>query len=193
MLTVPICNLRRSGSLRQRKHFDQTPRQIRSVQEIAMNDVIIARALHVLAIALWIGGVSIVTTVVLPAIRRGDLGDNYLQAFKSVESRFVWQARTAVVVAGATGFYMTWRLDAWDRFTTGGFWWMHAMVCVWLLFAFALFVAEPLLLHRHFERWATARPRQAFAWLHRAHGMLLLLSVVTIVGAVAGSQGWSIL
>jgi hypothetical protein len=27
--------------------------------------------------------------------------------------------------------------------------------------------------------------------LHRAHRVLLALSLVTIVGAVAGSQGWS--
>ena len=66
------------------------------------------------------------------------------------------------------------------------------MVCLWLLFAFVLFIAEPFILHRHFRRWATARPLAAFAWLHRAHWVLLVLSVVTILGAVAGSQGWSI-
>ena len=34
-----------------------------------MNDVIIARALHVLAVVIWIGGVSMATTVALPAVR----------------------------------------------------------------------------------------------------------------------------
>jgi hypothetical protein len=66
------------------------------------------------------------------------------------------------------------------------------MVCLWLLFAFVLFVAEPFILHRHFRKWATAHPEVAFSWLNRAHGVLLALSVVTILGAVAGSQGWSI-
>jgi hypothetical protein len=105
---------------------------------------------------------------------------------------FVLQARSAILVVGLTGFYMTWRLDLWDRFHAVAFWWMHAMVCMWLLFAFVLFVAEPLILHRHFHRWATAQPQAAFAWLHRAHWVLLVLSIITIVGAVAGSQGWSI-
>jgi hypothetical protein len=95
-----------------------------------MNDVIAARALHVLAVVIWIGGVSMATTVALPAIRRGDLGQNRLLAFQAIERRFVWQARTAVIVVGLTGFYMTWRLDLWERFRTGTFWWMHAMVCV---------------------------------------------------------------
>ncbi|MGB6654505.1 MAG: hypothetical protein WBE64_20400, partial [Xanthobacteraceae bacterium] len=71
-------------------------------------------------------------------------------------------------------------------------WWMHAMVCVWLLFAFFLFVAEPFVLHRHFRAWAAKRPDVALAWLERAHWVLLILSLITIFGAVAGSQGWSV-
>jgi uncharacterized membrane protein len=35
-----------------------------------MDDVLIARALHVLAVVIWIGGVAMVTTVVLPAVRQ---------------------------------------------------------------------------------------------------------------------------
>ena len=82
---------------------------------------------------------------------------------------------------------MIWRLGLWDRFRVPSFRWMHAMVCLWLLFAFVLFIAEPFILHRHFGRWATVKPNKAFAWLHRAHWLLLVLSVVTILGAVAGS------
>ena len=157
-----------------------------------MDDVVAARALHVVAVVIWIGGVSMATTVALPAVRRGDVGQDWLQAFQVFERRFAWQARTAIVLVGLTGFYMTWRLDLWDRFRSADFWWMHAMVCLWLLFAFVLFVAEPFILHRHFSKWASAEPKIAFAWLHRAHWALLVLSIVTIVGAVAGSQGWAI-
>jgi len=157
-----------------------------------MNDVIIARALHVLGVVVWIGGVSMVTTVVLPAIRRGDLGEDRLRAFQTFEHRFVWQARAAVLLVGLTGFYMSWRLELWDRFRESGFWWMHAMVCLWLLFAFVLFVGEPLIVARYFSGWARTRPDTAFAWLHRVHGALLVLSLITVFGAVAGSQGWSV-
>ena len=157
-----------------------------------INDVIAARALHVLAVVIWIGGVSMATTVMLPALRRGDLGSDRLKSFRAFEHRFIWQARTAIIVVGLTGFYMTWRLQLWDRFRSGGFWWMHAMVCVWLLFTIALFIVEPFVLKRHFERWATQRPERTFAILHRAHWLLLVLGVITILGAVAGSRGWSI-
>ena len=36
-------------------------------------DVVVARTIHVLAIVLWIGGVGFVTTVLMPAVRRGRL------------------------------------------------------------------------------------------------------------------------
>lgn len=157
-----------------------------------MDDVVAARAVHVLAVVIWVGGVSMATTVALPAVRRGDLGQDRLQAFQAIERRFAWQARTAVVLVGLTGFYMTWRLNLWDRFGSADFWWMHAMVCVWLIFAFVLFIGEPFILHRRFNKWASAEPQIAFAWLQRAHWVLLVLSIVTILGAVAGSQGWTI-
>jgi uncharacterized membrane protein len=155
-----------------------------------MNDIIAARALHVLAVVVWIGGVAMATTVVLPSVRSGVLGSDRLKAFQAIEHRFAWQARIAVVLVGSTGLYMIWRLDLWERFRTITFWWMHAMVFVWLLFTLVLFVGEPFMLHRRLPRWAAQRPESTFAWLHRAHWVLLILSVITILGAVAGSHGW---
>lgn len=155
-----------------------------------MSDVAAALALHVLSIVVWIGGVSFVTTVVLPALRRGTLGADRLRAFAAVESRFVWQARTAILVAGASGLYLVWRLNLWRTFGAPGFWWMDAMVGLWLLFAVLLFVAEPFVIDRVFQRWAQADPERAFTALHRAHWVLLTLSVITVLGAVAGSAGW---
>jgi uncharacterized membrane protein len=157
-----------------------------------MTDVIIARALHVLAVVIWIGGVSMATTVVLPAVRRGQLGSDRLPSFEAIERRFIWQARTAVVIVGLSGFYMSARLHLWDRFHHAGFWWMHAMVFVWTLFVLLLFVAEPFILHRHLHGWVERSPERAFAFLHRVHWLLLVLSLITVFGAVAGSRGWSV-
>ncbi|HLY47216.1 MAG TPA: hypothetical protein VKQ73_16675 [Stellaceae bacterium] len=156
-----------------------------------MDDVVLARALHVLAVVIWIGGVAMVTTIVLPAVRRGDLGADRLAAFQAIERRFVWQARSAIIVVGASGFYMVVRADLWGRFRSAEFWWMHAMVCLWALFALGLFVIEPFILDRRLRHWATARPDRTFAWLQTAHWVLLALSIITVYGAVTGSQGWS--
>ena len=156
-----------------------------------MDGLFVARALHVLAVVIWIGGVAMATTVVLPAVRRGDLGTDWLTAFQAIEHRFVCQARAAVIIVGLTGFYMAARLDLWLRFRSVQFWWMHAMVCLWLLFTLVLFVIEPFILRRYFHKWAAMASERAFAWLHWAHWVLLTLSLVTIFGAVAGSHGWS--
>jgi hypothetical protein len=80
-------------------------------------------------------------------------------------------------------------LDLWPRFGLAAFWWMHAMVGLWLLFALLLFVVEPLVVQARLRAWATRQPEQAFAWLQRAHWLLLALGLVTIAGAVAGSHG----
>jgi hypothetical protein len=33
-----------------------------------------------------------------------------VQAFQAIEHRFIWQARTAIILVGLTGLYMTMRL-----------------------------------------------------------------------------------
>jgi uncharacterized membrane protein len=154
-----------------------------------VTDIAIARALHVLAVVLWIGGVGMVTTVFLPALqRRGPGAAERLEAFHALEQRFAQQARITTVLAGATGFYMVWRMGAWDRFETAGFWWMHAMVLTWLVFTVMLFVIEPLFSGRAFRRAAMA-PEASTRKALRLHRILLALSLVTVAGAVAGSHG----
>ena len=156
-----------------------------------MNEIAVARALHVLAVVIWIGGVSMVTTVVLPALRRGALGGDRHRAFEEIERRFVWIARGSVLLAGATGLYMIARLGLWASFKDAHFWWMHAMLCLWLLFSLMLFVVEPLIVRRQRKKAGVPPPR-ALKFAQRGHWLLLLLSIVTVLGAVAGSQGWAI-
>lgn len=155
-----------------------------------MTDLFIARALHVLGVVIWIGGVSMATAVILPALRKGEFGSDKLGVFQAVEKRFIWQARGAVLMVGITGFYMIEKMELWARFSDAGYWWMHAMVFVWSLFAFVLFIGEPFILHRFFPPWAKKDPERAFAFLHRVHIFLFTLAVITILGAVTGAHGW---
>ena len=157
-----------------------------------MDQLAIARALHVLAVVLWIGGVGFVTTVLLPAIRRLKTPTERVAFFDAVERQFAWQARATTLLAGLTGFYMTTRLDLWSRFHSAAYWWMHAMVAVWLLFTVMLFVAEPLVLHRWFQKRAISDPEGTFALIERMHRVLLAVSLITVLGAVAGNHGWSL-
>jgi uncharacterized membrane protein len=123
-----------------------------------MDGLSLARVLHVLAVVVWIGGLSIVTTALLPAIRRGELGGNWLAAFQAIERRFVWQARIAILLVGGTGLYMIEAADLWFRFSSPAYWWMDAMVGLWVLFAVGLFLVEPLFLDRRLHALAIRRP-----------------------------------
>jgi hypothetical protein len=67
---------------------------------------------------------------------------------------------------------------------------MHAMVLVWLVFTLALFVVEPLLSRRRQARAEARDAQAAMARLQRGHWVLLVLSILTVLGAVAGSHGW---
>src|SRR5688572_30794462 len=149
----------------------------------------IARAIHVLAVVLWIGGVAMVTTVLLPAVQRQIKNVEQVEFFERLESRFAAQARWTTLLAGVTGFWLVWRFDLWARFAEARFWWMHAMVAVWALFTLMLFVLEPLYLHRALRERSRRDPAGTLALILRFHWVLLLLSLVTVFGAVAGSHG----
>lgn len=155
-----------------------------------MDDIALARALHVIAIVHWIGGVSMVTLVLLPAVNRLAAPGQWIELFETIEGRFALQAKISVTLAGLSGFYMTWRYDAWTRFADLHFWWMHAMVLVWAIFTIVLFVAEPLFLHPWFSRESQRDPDRVFRIVLRGHRLLLTLSAVTIGGAMLGAHGF---
>jgi uncharacterized membrane protein len=151
-----------------------------------MADVALARLLHVLAVVLWIGGVAMVTLVVLPAARAA----RDAAMFERIERRFAAQTRWTLLVAGLSGLYMAERLGLWPRFAEARFWWMHAMVALWLAYALALFVLEPLLLRKRFAARLARDPEGALRRMERHHWLVLALSLATLAGAIAGSHGF---
>jgi uncharacterized membrane protein len=154
-----------------------------------IDPAIVARALHVFGVVLWIGGVAFVTTVLLPSVRRLKSPEERVQFFEAIEGRFAWQARVTTLLVGLSGFYLVERWDLWFRFADASWWWMHAMVAVWAVFTLMLFVAEPLFLHRWFRETAQLAPEKTFRRIERLHWLLLTISLVTVLGAVAGSHG----
>ena len=153
-----------------------------------MDDAAVARAIHVLGVVLWIGGVGFVTTVLLPAVRRMKSPQERVAFFEAVEGRFAWQARATTALVGLSGFYLIETWDLWYRFADAAFWWMHAMVLVWLVFTVMLFIAEPLVLHRWFLDRAAEKPESTFRLIQRMHWVLFIISLVTVAGAVIGSH-----
>ncbi|WP_296715004.1 hypothetical protein [Rhodoblastus sp.] len=154
-----------------------------------IDDIILARSLHVLALVHWIGGVAFVTLVVLPLARSRSSTTDAMALFNNVERRFAVQVRVSIPLAGAAGLWMTYRMDLWERFADPRFWWMPAMLGLWLVFMLMVFVLEPLL-HARFEQLALREPASTLRRMARLHSLLLSLAALTLLGAVAGAHGF---
>ena len=144
----------------------------------------LARVIHVLAVILWIGGVAMVTTVIIPAVKKLKSPEEQIKTFETLEGRFAIQAKVTTLLTGLSGFY------GWSRYLEIKFWWIHAMTLVWILFTLVLYVLEPLVLHKMFKKHVQKNPEKTFIFIQKAHWVLLLLSLITTAGVVAGSHGW---
>jgi uncharacterized membrane protein len=155
-----------------------------------MNEFVLARVIHVLCVILWIGGVAMITTVLLPVTASMQSAEKKIEFFERIKNRFAAQARYTTLFTGLSGFYMVHILDASSRFTELRYWWMHAMVIVWLLFMFMLYVMEPRVLLSKIKKQAQDNSNKNFKKMQKIHWVLLILSLITVIGATAGSHGW---
>jgi uncharacterized membrane protein len=110
----------------------------------------------------WIGGLAVVTTIVLPHARGLPNAMDAVASFEAFERRFAFQARISILLVGLSGAYMLTKLDAWNRFQDASFWWLDLMVVVWMLFALMIYVLEPLAIHRLFHEFALRNKDRAF-------------------------------
>jgi len=156
---------------------------------MTIDDLALARAIHVLALVHWIGGMAVVTTIVLPQARRLPDAKAAVAAFEAFERRFSSQVRFSILLVGLSGIYMLAKLDAWDRFRDAAFWWLDLMVALWVLFALLVYVLEPLVLHRRFHEFALHDRKRAFAAATGFHAVALLISACAIVAGVLGAHG----
>lgn len=156
-----------------------------------MGSFIFARVVHVLGVVFWIGGVAMVTTVLLPAVRRFKDPRERIAFFEAVEVRFARQSRWSTLITGLSGLYMLNYLHGWTWIHQWSHWWVGAMILVWAIFTLMLFVLEPLVLRRLLRARAARDPEGTFVFIQSMHWVLLLLSLIAVAGAVAGSHGWA--
>lgn len=157
-----------------------------------MDTLTLARAIHVLSVVIWMGGVTFVTIVLIPTLRSASFKQDQLNIFNVIENQFAAIARLMVLLAGLSGLYMTYKLDAWSRFAEYSYFWMHAMVFVWLLFFLALFVIEPFFLRDHGRMVKSGNSIGSLKKTQIVHSIILVLSLITITVSVMGAHGYFI-
>lgn len=154
-----------------------------------INDIALARAVHVLAIVHWIGGVGAVTTIVLPRARKIADPGAAVAAFEAFERPFAFQARISIFLAGLSGAYMLTRMQAWRLLYSASFWWLDLMIAVWLLFAVMIYVLEPLVIHRLFHKAVLRDKDSALKAAMLLHAAALTAAAATIIAGVLGAAG----
>jgi uncharacterized membrane protein len=150
---------------------------------------VIARILHVIGVVLWIGGVAFLALVLVPTLRTMPEPEKSFKFFAAVEGGFKRQAKIVTAVTGLSGFFMLFWLNAWDRYLDLSFWWVHLMTFIWVFFTLVLFVIEPVLIRRNIHEKAMRDPAATFKFANRMLKVLTALSLIAILGAIAGVHG----
>lgn len=154
-----------------------------------MSDLSIAVSLHLLGVVWWIGGLAFVSAVLLPELRRDPA--RALERFRAIEHRFAPQVRIAVLLVGASGGWLLYRLGLWRALDEPDFWWLHAMIALWTVFFLMLFVLGPIGVLRRVMSGPLERDvARRLARMHHLHVVLLILALITIAGAVTGGHGF---
>jgi uncharacterized membrane protein len=153
-----------------------------------IDDIAVARAIHVLGLVHWIGGVAVVTTVVLPRARAIADARQAVEAFEAFEARFAAQARVSILLVGLSGAYMLVKLDAWGLLTQAAGWWLDLMIAVWTLFAAMIYVIEPIF-HARLHEAALRDKDRAFEVATAFHVVALTAAAAAIACGVLGAAG----
>ena len=122
-----------------------------------------------------------------PVMRRLDSNEQKVWMFDRIERRFRPQARIAWLVVGLSGLYMLASLGVWARFAELHYWWMDAMVGLWLLLAYCFSSFE--LIGPRIPSSLTCKPQQTIVRMQGLHAGLLVLSLLVIAAVVGGIYG----
>jgi hypothetical protein len=144
---------------------------------------IVGRAMHVLALVVWVGGVWLVITVPLSGMRQKP-PEEWMREFHAIEQRFAPQARLAMLLVLLTGLYILYQDDLWKRFAYRHYWWMHFMVGVWLLA-----VVEQLIIRHTLYKRVTTPPHRMLMRILLMHSLILAFLLFAIFAAIGGSHG----
>ena len=155
---------------------------------MTIDDLALARAIHILALVHWIGGVAVVTTIILPRARALLDVNEAVAAFEAFEQRFASQARVSILLVGLSGTYMLTRVGAWHRLQEASFWWLQLMIAVWVLFALIVYVLEPLMLHRVFHEFALRNKDRTLAVATGLHATALGIAAFALGAGVLGAH-----
>jgi hypothetical protein len=154
-----------------------------------MIDVAFFRTVHIVSMVFWLGAIFFLVEGLIPSLAKREPDDRRLAAFAPLWDAFVAKTRVSVAVAGLSGLYLVWRLDAWARFAEARYWWMHVMLAVWAAYALVIYLWEPLRFRKLLAAGLGAGDLKPLTVATHVHQAFLGLALLTLLAAVFGSHG----
>lgn len=148
----------------------------------------IITAVHVIAVVLWIGGVSFVTIIVFPILLRMEGSLEKVMFFQGVEHRFAGLAKLYVFIAGATGFILLYLNDEFSLLFNRGGVGITLMLIAWLVYVFVLLFEKKIFL-KLFSKPEKLDTTQIFFRLSVFHWFVLGLSLLAVAAGVWAGHG----
>ncbi|MBF0565766.1 MAG: hypothetical protein HQK89_11025 [Nitrospirae bacterium] len=146
-------------------------------------------AIHVIAVVIWIGGVSFVTVVVFPMILRMEDSMEKVLFFQGTEHRFARIAKACVVVVGLTGGGLLQLTGEWKNLFTKAGIGPTVMLLVWCFYVLVL-LFEKNLFKVMFKGEAQHDTRRVFVRLTGFHWVVMGLSLMAVgIGVYTGHAG----
>jgi uncharacterized membrane protein len=140
-------------------------------------EYVIAVTLHIMSVVVWIGGVTFVTLITFPMILRMDKSLEMVMMFQGTEHRFVKIAKTMVILAGLSGFYLLYE----KGLSTA----VIIMIVIWAVYASLIFGLEKILFAKLFGNPEDQKDmKQVFKILQIFHWVVLGLSFFAIAAGV---------
>jgi len=138
---------------------------------------IIALAIHILSIVVWIGGVAFVTLVTFPMIMRVEKSLEQVLMFQGVEHRFSKIAKVMIILAGLSGLVLIK-----EKGLSLGVW---IMIFVWAFYASLIFGLERMIFKKLFGRPSDQLDtKKVFNTLQIFHWFVLTMSFLAIIAGV---------
>jgi len=155
-----------------------------------MDELTLARIIHVLGVTLWVGGIGFLVVILMPRLRSNPNPSQQFQFFLSVARPFAAWMRYVSLAVALSGFAMLYFLSAWDRYQDfSTYWWIHLMTATWIIYS-ALLVRQFINTRRKCtpqldDEAAQFRLRK----VSRLQRNLFILTLITAASALYGVHG----
>ena len=139
---------------------------------------VLALIVHIIAIIIWIGGVSFVTMITFPMIQRINSSLDQVLMFQGIEHRFAKIAKVMIVLIGLSGLILIY-----ERRLSIGVW---VMIAVWAFYALLIFGLEKIIFNKLFAKPSGEEfdMKKVFFTMQTFHWVVLTLSFFAVAAGI---------